>query len=297
MSLRTAIFLALFLVFSSLNLEARTGKTYSGSTKASSSTRAKKYNKKKIRTKSKRKKTTKTKSAKVRSKKQKSTKSSKHLRASGYIPKTQREDPSIRLLTLCGDSTGCLLAECIVFAPIFPWFLYPFDTPATKYETRRFNDFSGVLDFGLMKANNRYSGYKAAIGSYIKWVGLELAYDTYNNGEFDQNFYSAYFVIRPFPRRHMQPKLLIGWKHIKTDKVSGGGLSISFFNYDIAFNRRLWMNIINYISWVKGYTLVEGSLGFEYYVYPTISIKTSMDIRHIATEYLYGVNVGLSIKI
>ncbi len=209
----------------------------------------------------------------------------------------QKEDPSIRALTLCGDSTGCLLVESIVLAPIFPWFLYPFDSPATKYQSRRFNDVSGVLDFGLMKANKSYSGYKVGLGAYIKWVGLELMYDTYNNGEFDQNYYSAYFVIRPFPRKHVQPKLLIGLKYIKTDRVSGSGLSISFFNYDIAFTRRLWMHVINYIGWVKGYTLVEGLLGLEYYVYPTISIKTSMDIRHIASEYLYGFNVGLSIKI
>jgi hypothetical protein len=286
MALRILIFLFLFLFFTETDLESSTEPTHlseSGLRLASktkvrkkTSTKAKKTSKKKTRTKSSRKKYTK-----------KST------------PKKEfpKEDPSLRLFTLCGDSTACLVTESIVFAPIFPWFLYPFDTPVTRYQSKRFNGPSGVLDFALMKANNSYSGYKAGVGFYIKWVGLEGIYDTYNNGEFDQNFYSVYFVLRPFPRKHIQPKLLIGWKYIKTDKVSGGGFNISFFNYDIAFTRRFWMHLINYIGWVKGYTLVEGFLGFEYYVYPTISIKTSMDLRHVASEYLYGFNVGLSIKI
>lgn len=208
-----------------------------------------------------------------------------------------KEDPSIRMLKACGDSTACLTAKCIIFAPIFPWFLYPFDKPASKLQAERFNRPSAVLDFGLMKANNRNSGYKIAAAGYIKWIGLEFVYDTYNNAEFDQNFYRTHFVIRPFPSQHIRPKLLVGWKYVKTDRISGGGFNISFFNYDIAFTRRFWMHIVNYIGWIKGHTLLEGLLGFEYYVYPNISLKTSMDIRYVMAEYLYGVNVGLSIKI
>jgi hypothetical protein len=169
-----------------------------------------------------------------------------------------KEDGSIKLFSLCGKSTGCLITESVVFAPIFPWFLYPLDTPATPYQLRRFQRFSGSLDFLLLKANDHYSGYAVEGAFYKKWMGIDFKYETYNNGDFDQRFYNAHLVFRPFPRKHLVPKILVGWKYITTDSLSGGGLHISFFNYDINFSRRFVMYIVNYLGWVKGYTIVEG---------------------------------------
>ena len=208
-----------------------------------------------------------------------------------------KEDASIKMFSYCGQSTGCLLTETIVFAPIFPWFLYPLDDEALPSKLRRYQRFSGMLDFLLIKANDHNSGYKVDAAFYKKWVGFDVTYDTLNNGDFDQSFYAAHVIFRPFPRKHFQPKFLIGWKYITTDVFSGGGLHISFFNYDINFSRRFSMFVVNYLGWVKKYTIVEGVLGFEYFVYPTISLKAAMDLRHIADRSIYGAQMGLSLKL
>ena len=208
-----------------------------------------------------------------------------------------REDASIRLFSLCGNNTSCIITESLLFAPIFPWFQYPFDTPATNSQLRKFQRLTGSFDFLLIKANEHFSGYKLDGAFYKRWIGVDFGYETYNNGSLDRNFYSTHLIFKPFPRKHIQPKLLIGWKYLSTDFLSGGGLHISFFNYDINFSRRFTMFIVNYIGWIKGYTIVEGLLGFEYYIYPTISLKTSMDLKHIFSESLYGMQVGLSLKL
>ena len=206
------------------------------------------------------------------------------------------EDGFTRLLSLCSDSTPCLVGKSLVFAPIFPWFLYPMDDKPTMQRLRRYERNATELDFGLMKANDHYSGYKAGIEMHRQWAGLGVDYNTYNNGDFDQTFWSVHFVFRLMPRRHFQPKFLVGWQYIATDEHRGGGLQISFFNYDITFTRRFTMFIVNYLSWIRGYMIVEGLVGVEYYVYPTISIKTSIDLRHVFSRLVNGVQFGLSIK-
>jgi len=180
---------------------------------------------------------------------------------------------------------------------MFPWFQYPLDESANMPQLRRFNRASGVIDLMLSKTNDRFSGYKIAPSFYKKWFGLALAYDTYNNGELDDTMWSADFVIRLIPRRHFQPKLTLGWERIVTDKISGSGFRFSFFNYDVYFTRRFGMTAVNYIGWIKGYTIVSGDLGFEYYVYPTISLKALMVMKYFYSEFLYGVHTGLSIKL
>jgi len=212
-------------------------------------------------------------------------------------PRIEYEDGMTKLLSVCSDSTPCLVAKCIVFAPIFPWFLYPYDDDAPMYKIRRFERFSGDLDFGLIKANEHNSGYKFGGAFYKRWVGLDISHETYNNGDYDRGFWGAHLVFRLAPRGHLQPKLLIGLRYVTTDSISGGGFEISFFNYDISFTRRFSMFIVNYIGWIKQYIFVEGLLGFEYYVYPTISMKASMDVKHVYTNLLQGVQIGLSIKL
>ncbi|MCX6112522.1 MAG: hypothetical protein NTY22_04450, partial [Proteobacteria bacterium] len=75
----------------------------------------------------------------------------------GELPK---EDASIRLFSLCGDSTRCVVTESVIFAPIFPWFQYPFDTPTTISQLQKFQRFTADLDFLLLKANEHFSGYR-----------------------------------------------------------------------------------------------------------------------------------------
>ncbi len=207
------------------------------------------------------------------------------------------EDGFTRLLSVCNDSTPCLIGKSVVFAPIFPWFQYPMDDRPLMSQLRRYERVAGEIDFGLMKASQHYSGYKGAIELHKQWAGAGLSYDTYNNGEFDQSFWSIHFVFRLMPRRHFQPKFLVGYRYITTDEHSGGGFQLSFFNYDITFTRRFSMFIVNYLSWIKGYMIVEGLLGVEYYVYPTISIKLSMDVRHVFSRLVNGGQIGLSVKL
>jgi len=206
------------------------------------------------------------------------------------------DDGFTRLLSACSSSTPCLVTETVVFAPIFPWFLYPMDDAASMPQRRRYERIATDLDFGLMKANDHNSGYKAGMELHKQWAGVGFDYETYNNGNFDQSFWSLHFTLHLMPRKHFQPKFLIGWRHIATDEHRGGGFQISFFNYDISFTRRFSMFIINYLSWIKGYTIVEGLLGVEYYVYPTISIKSSLDMRHVFSRLISGVQLGLSVK-
>ncbi|MEI6092905.1 MAG: hypothetical protein WCQ47_04390 [bacterium] len=208
-----------------------------------------------------------------------------------------QEDHSIKIFSLCGKNTSCIVAESLVFAPLFPWFQYPLDAAATNSQLRKFQRLTGSFDFLLIKANEHFSGYKLNGAFYKRWIGVDFGYETYNNGAMDQNFYYTHLIFKPFPRKHLQPKLSVGWKYLSTDFLSGGGLHISFFNYDINFSRRFTMFIVNYIGWIKKYTIVEGLLGFEYYIYPTISIKTSMDLKHIFSRSLYGMQVGLSLKL
>ncbi len=207
------------------------------------------------------------------------------------------DDAVSRLLTRCSNSDACIMGGSLLLAPMFPWFQYPLDESANMPQLRRFNRASGVIDLMLSKTNDRFSGYKIAPSFYKKWFGLALAYDTYNNGELDDTMWSADFVIRLIPRRHFQPKLTLGWERIVTDKISGSGFRFSFFNYDVYFTRRFGMTVVNYIGWIKGYTIVSGDLGFEYYVYPTISFKALMVMRYFYSEFLYGVHTGLSIKL
>jgi hypothetical protein len=206
------------------------------------------------------------------------------------------EDGFTKLLSVCNDSTPCLIGKSLVFAPIFPWFQYPMDDRPSMSQIRRYERSSGELDFGLLKANGHNSGYKFGVELHKQWAGVGFDYDTYNNGDFDQRYWSFHFVFRLSPRSHLQPKFLIGWRHIGTDEHSGSGLQISFFNYDVTFTRRFSMFIVNYLSWIKGYTIVEGLLGVEYYIYPTISIKTAIDIRHVFSKLINGVQFGLSVK-
>jgi hypothetical protein len=209
---------------------------------------------------------------------------------------TNNKDGFTRLLSICSDSTPCLIGKSVVFAPIFPWFQYPMDDSPLMQQLRRYERTASEVDFGLMKANDHNSGYKVGMETHKQWAGVGFDYDTYNNGEFDQSFWSVHFVFRLSPRRHLQPKFLVGWRYIATDEHSGSGLQISFFNYDISFSRRFSMFIVNYLSWIKGYTIVEGLVGLEYYVYPTISVKTSIDIRHVFSRLVNGVQFGLSVK-
>lgn len=206
------------------------------------------------------------------------------------------EDGFTKLLSYCSDSTPCLIGKSIVFAPIFPWFQYPMDDRPSMSQIRRYERVAGELDFGLMKANSHNSGYKFGGEVHQRWAGLGFDYDTYNNGDIDQRYWSFHFTFRLSPRSHLQPKFQIGLRHIVTDKMAGTGLQLSFFNYDITFTRRFSMFIVNYLSWIKGYTIVEGLVGFEYYVYPTISFKTSIDIRHVFSELINGVQFGISVK-
>jgi hypothetical protein len=210
---------------------------------------------------------------------------------------SDNEDGFTRFLSTCNDSTSCLIGKSIVFAPMFPWFQYPMDDKPFMGQLRRYERPAGELDFGLMKASQHYSGYMGDAEFHKEWAGVGLEYDTYNNGEFDQSFWSVHFVFRLMPRRHFQPKFLIGYRYIVTDEHAGGGLQISFFNYDITFSRRFSMFIVNYLSWIKGYTIVEGLVGVEYYVYPTISIKLSIDIRHVFSRLINGGQLGLSVKL
>jgi len=216
------------------------------------------------------------------------------LSSASELPK---EDATIELFSLCGDSNRCLITESLILAPIFPWFQYPFDTPATNSQLQKFQRFTTTLDFLLLKANDHFSGYKLGSTFFKKWIGLDIAYETYNNGNLDQGFYSTHLIFRPFPRKHIQPKFSIGWEYINADNFSGAGPQISFFDYDINFSRRFTMFIVNYIGWIKGNTIVEGIIGFEYYIYPTISMKMAMDLKHIFFGSLYGIQVGLSAKI
>lgn len=193
-----------------------------------------------------------------------------------YAQATSDEDSLTRLLSLCNDSTPCLIGKSVVFAPIFPWFQYPMDDKPFMGQLRRYERSAGELDFGLMKAAQHYSGYKADAEFHRQWFGAGLDYNSYNNGQFDQSFWSLHFVFHFMPRRHFQPKFLVGYRYIATDQHAGGGLQISFFNYDITFTRRFSMFIVNYISWIKGYTIVEGLVGIEYYVYPTIAVNPSL---------------------
>lgn len=206
------------------------------------------------------------------------------------------EDNFTKLLSVCSDSTPCLVAESILFAPIFPWFLYPMDDEPTMHSLRAYERGSLEIDFGLMKANDKNSGYQVNVAWYKKWLGFSFDYETYNNMVFDQKYWAIDIILRFSPRRHFQPKFSLGWYYIATDDQVGGGPRLSFFNYDIIFSRRFSMFIINYISWIKRYTIVEGIVGFEYYVYPTISFKTSMDIKHSFSRLIYGGQIGLSVK-
>ena len=208
-----------------------------------------------------------------------------------------QEDSTIKLFSYCGNSSRCIITESVLFAPIFPWFQYPFDTPATPSQLQKFEKMTATLDFLLLKANEHFSGYRIDSVFFLKWIGLDIIYETYNNGNLDEGFYSTHLIFRPFPRKHIQPKFSIGWQYINADNFSGAGPQISFFNYDINFSRRFAMFIVNYIGWIKGNTIIEGTLGFEYYIYPTISIKTAMDLKHIFFGSLYGIQVGLSAKI
>jgi len=180
---------------------------------------------------------------------------------------------------------------------MFPWFQYPLDEMASVPQLRRFSRVSGDLDFLLSKTNDKFSGYKMAGVFYKKWVGLAFSYDTYNNVDLDDTIWSVDMVLRLIPRRHFQPKITIGWEHIVTDNLSGSGFRFSFFNYEVYFTRKFGMTAVNYIGWVKGYTIVTGDLGFEYYVYPTISFKALLIIKHFYSQFLYGVQTGLSIKL
>ena len=208
-----------------------------------------------------------------------------------------KEDATIKLFSLCGSSGPCIAAESLVFAPIFPWFLYPLDIPASPAQLRKFENMGGSLDFLLTKANEHFSGYRVNGAFTARWIGVDVGYETYNNGSSDLSMYTTHFIFRPFPRKHIQPKLLIGWVYINTDTMAGGGLHISFFNYDINFSRRFSMFVVNYIGWIKGYTIVEGIIGAEYYIYPSISLKAAMDLKHVFAQGLYGIEVGVSFKI
>lgn len=211
--------------------------------------------------------------------------------------KVSSDDRVTRLLTKCSESNACLVSGSLLLAPMFPWFQYPMDDMASVPQLRRFTRVSGVLDFLLSKSNDRYSGYKIGGAFYKKWVGLALAYDTHNNGEWDNTMWSADFVVRLIPRRHFQPKISVGWERVVTDRISGGGFRFSFFNYDVYFSRKFSMTAVNYIGWIKGYTIVSGDLGFEYYVYPTISLKGMMIMKYFYSQFLYGVQTGFSIKL
>lgn len=207
------------------------------------------------------------------------------------------DDAVTRFLALCSESTPCVVTKSVVFFPIFPWFLYPYDGRPEMHRLRRFERVSSDLDFALLKANEHNSGYKVEVGLYRKWFGADFNYETYNNGDYDRGLWGAHFVFRLAPRAHLQPKFMLGVKHITTDDLTGTGFEMSFFNYDITFTRRFSMFIVNYIGWIKQYTFVEGLLGFEYYVYPTISLKSSVDVKHIFSHLLYGIQIGLSVKL
>ncbi len=207
------------------------------------------------------------------------------------------DDGVTRLLSSCADSGACLVGGSIILAPMFPWFQYPLDDMASVPQLRRFSRVSGDLDFLLSKTNDKFSGYKMAGTFYKKWVGLTFAYDTYNNGDLDDTIWSADMVIRLIPRRHFQPRITVGWESIITDNISGSGFRFSFFNYEVYFTRKFGMTAVNYIGWIKGHTIVTGDLGFEYYVYPTISFKALLIMKHFYSQFLYGVQTGLSIKL
>lgn len=207
------------------------------------------------------------------------------------------DDGITRALSRCASSDICLIPASIAVAPLFPWLQYPLDDMASVPQLRRFSRVSADMNFLLSKTNEKYSGYKIGGVFYKKWVGLALAYDTYNNGELDDTMWSADFVLRLIPRRHFQPKISLGWERIITDKISGSGFRFSFFNYDVYFTRKFGMTAVNYIGWIKGHTIVSGDLGFEYYFSPTISFKALMIMKYFYSEFLYGVQTGLSIKL
>lgn len=207
------------------------------------------------------------------------------------------EDGITRTLESCSESTLCFVSGSILFAPMFPWLLYPMDDSSSVPNLRRFNRLSGDIDALLSKANDKYSGYEIDISFYKKWFGVELAYDTYNNGEMDDTFWSSDMVIRLLPRKHFQPRLTLGWQKIITDNRAGSGFRFSFFNYEIYFTKKFGVRLINHIGWIDGETIISGDAGFEYYVYPTISLKALMTIKHFYSELLYGFQTGLSIKL
>jgi hypothetical protein len=148
----------------------------------------------------------------------------------------------------------------------------------------------------LSKENNSYSGYRGTISVYKKWFGLDLDYMTVNNGEEDHKYFGTHVIIRFNQRLHLQPRLAIGLKYINTNNNSGWGYEFSFFNYKITFNRRFHMYLTNYIGWIKQWANIEGLFGIEYYVYPTISFKSLIEVKHVFSELLYGLQFGLSIK-
>ncbi|MBN1114217.1 MAG: hypothetical protein JXA66_02650, partial [Oligoflexia bacterium] len=156
------------------------------------------------------------------------------------------DDIILRTLSVCSKSTPCLIAESVVFFPVFPWFQYPVDVQATASQLKRFNRVSADLDLMMSKENNSYSGYKGSLTVSRKWFGFDIDYNTLNNGEEDQKTFGTHFLVHFMPRFHIRPGLAFGWKYVKTNNNSGGGVELSFFNYKITFNRRFHLYLVNY---------------------------------------------------
>jgi len=150
----------------------------------------------------------------------------------------------------------------------------------------------------MSKSNDNFSGYKGRLGAYYKYFGVAGSYTMLFNGDVDHRYYSLMMLFRLKPKLHFQPFLSVGWKSIVTDTHSGSGPSISFFNYKIALSRRVNLEIANYIAWLNGGWIdVEGIIGLEYYVYPTISLKTIVDVEQVFSDLLYGGRLGFSFKL
>jgi hypothetical protein len=199
------------------------------------------------------------------------------------------------VLSWCGD-TPCTLAKSIIFFPVFPWFQYPFDDPPTNYQFKKFNRFSGTLDLMLSKQNEFFSGYNMNMSVYKKWFGADIFYETMNNSDIDRRTTALHFIFRFMPRKHFQPFFAVGWRFISTYKLSGNGFDLSFFNYKITFSRFFNMYLISYVAWINGYHLLHGITGFEYYIYPTISVKSLVEIKYQFGKLIQGVTLGLSLQ-
>jgi hypothetical protein len=197
----------------------------------------------------------------------------------------------------CSESAPCLLTESALFFPLFPWFQYPLDTSPTNTQIRKFERFSAEADVLMSKTNNNFSGYRGRLSAYYRYFGLTANYMTLFNGDIDQSYYSIMLNFRLKPKLHFQPFVGIGWKSIVTDTHSGSGLNISFFNYKISLTRRVNLEIANYIAWLNGGWIdVEGVIGIEYYVYPTISLKTIVDVEQVFSDLLYGGSWALALS-